>query len=77
MKKYAGGGGEGTGRALKSRHYIFVGEWAGTFFFQSSGRLVFVKMYNFMQVVVLLKMQFCGYPLFKWDLGMKIKSSYF
>ena len=54
MKKYAG-----AGAALKARHYIFVGDGEAVFFFffffQSSGRLVFVKMYNFMQVVVLLK----------------------
>ena len=58
MKKYAEGRGGGGGGALKARHYIFVGGGGAGFFFfffQSSGRLVFVEMYNFMQVVVLLK----------------------
>ena len=60
MKKYGGGGGGRRGAgALKAKHYIFV--WGGSgdggaiyiyiyFFF-----LAFVKMYNFLQVMVLLK----------------------
>ena len=45
------GGGEGfEGKAL-----YFCGGGGAVFFFQSSGRLAFVKMYNFLQVVVLLK----------------------
>ena len=31
------------------------GQVTGLFFSQSSGRMAFVKMYNFLQVVVLLK----------------------
>ena len=47
----------GGGGALKAKHYYFCGGWRGCFFFffQSSGQLAFVKMYNFLQVVVLLK----------------------
>ena len=42
--------------ALKAKHYIFVGVGRAVFFlFLSSGRLAFVKMYNPLQVVVLLK----------------------
>ena len=60
----AGGGGEagggGGGGALKAKHYIFVVVGKAVvfflfFFFQSSGRLAFVKMYNFLQVVIFLK----------------------
>ena len=46
--------------ALKAKHYIFV-EVGGAvfflffFFFQPTGRLAFVKIYNFLQVVVFLK----------------------
>ena len=41
------------------------GGWRGCFFFiffyfQSSGQLVFVKMYNFLQVMVLLKSAVCS-----------------
>ena len=51
---------------MKAKHYIFVrGVGEGFvvarmfFFFQSSGHLAFVNMYNFLQVMVLLKkMQF-------------------
>ena len=56
-KNMGAGGGEGRasgGGALKAKHYIFVGG-GGAVFFQSSGRLAFVKVYNFLQVVVLLK----------------------
>ena len=50
----AGGGGAGfEGKAL---YFLGAGSrFFFCFFFQSSGWLVFVKMYNFMQVVVLLK----------------------
>ena len=40
--------------ALKAKHYI-LWRWAGLLFFQSSGRLAFVKMHNFLQVRVFLK----------------------
>ena len=62
MKKYGGG-------ALKANHYIFVGGgglgwWRGcffcVFFFQSSGQVAFVKMYNFLQVMVLLENAVCS-----------------
>ena len=35
--------------------FFFLWRWAGLLVFQSSGRLAFVKMYNFLQVVVFLK----------------------
>ena len=48
---------------------LFIAEGECMYVYVCPGRLAFVKMYNnFLQVVVLLKMQFCGYPLFKWDL---------
>ena len=51
----------GGGGALKAKQYIFVvvGEavffFFFCFFFQTSGRLAFVNIYNFLQVVVFLK----------------------
>ena len=39
---------------LKAKHYIFVW-WGRRLFFQSSGQLAFVKMYNFLKVMVLHK----------------------
>ena len=61
MKKIWVGWGRG---ALKAKHYIFVRGWGWRgcfffFFFQSSGQLAFVKMYNFLQVMVLLKNAVC------------------
>ena len=57
---------------MKAKHYISVGV-AGLllyvffffcffvcFFFQSSGQLAFVKMYNFLQVMVVVKNAVCG-----------------
>ena len=38
----------------------FCGGWRGCFLFQSSGQLAFVKMYNFLQVMVLLKNAVCS-----------------
>ena len=55
-EKMREGGGE-RGGALKAKHYIFVG---GGRFFQFSGQLAFVKTYNFLQVVVLLKNAVCS-----------------
>ena len=57
MKKYGGGG--------LWKYYIFMGVEGGggggaVFFFQSSGQLAFVKMYNFLQVMVLLKNAVCS-----------------
>ena len=59
----------GGGGALKAKYYSFVGrgsvgggDWRGFFFFfffQSGGQLAFVKMYNFLQVMVLLKNAVC------------------
>ena len=57
-----------AGVALKAKHYIFVrGEEGGGggfffffFFFQSSGQLTIVKLYNFLQVMVLLKNAVCS-----------------
>ena len=47
--------------ALTAKHYcIFVGFGGAVFFFQSSGQLVFVKMYNFLQVMVRLKNAVCS-----------------
>ena len=43
------------------------------FFFQSSGQLAFVKMYNFLQVMVLLKIAVCSNGIC-WN---EKKSSYF
>ena len=58
------------GGALKAKHYIFVGRGGGGvaglyfffffFFFQSSEQLAFMKMYNFLQVMVLLKNAVCS-----------------
>ena len=42
-------------------------------FFQSSGQLAFVKMYNFLQMMVLLKNAVCSNEIC-WN---EIKSSYF
>ena len=57
MKKYGGGG-------LWRQSTIFLwgggGGGGGAFFFQSSGQLAFVKMYNFLQVVVFLKNAVCS-----------------
>ena len=60
-------GGRARGGALKAKHCIFVmGRGvAGLFFFvfvffQSSGQLTIVKMYNFLQVMVLLKNAVCS-----------------
>ena len=67
---------------LKAKHYnIFVGV-AGLFFFffQSSGQLAFVKIYNFLQVMVLLKNTVCSngicwnekkVPVFRRELSRK------
>ena len=60
MKNFGvGAWGRGVrGGALKAKHYSFVGGGGVLllfFFFQSSGRLAFVKMYNFLQVMDLLK----------------------
>ena len=61
MKKKISGdwGGGGGGRGFEGKTLYFCGGWRGCFFvcllFQSSGRLAFVKMYNFLQEVVLLK----------------------
>ena len=54
-----------VGRALKAKHfYIFVEGGGAVFFggegFQSRGQLAFVKMYNFLQVTVLLKNPVCS-----------------
>ena len=69
-----------------AKHYIFVGEggWRGCFFFQSIGQLAFVKMYNFLQVMVLLKNAVCSngtcwnekkkVPIFRRGLSRKKKS---
>ena len=54
MTKYGGGGFEG-----KAQYFVGGGGWQGCFFFQSSGQLAFVKMYNFLQVMVLLKNAVC------------------
>ena len=56
---------KGGGGALKAKHYyIFVGGGRAVFcccfVFQSSGQLAFVKMYNFLQVMVLLKNAVCS-----------------
>ena len=57
MKKIWGG-------ALKAKHYIFVGgRGAGLvarLYFQSSGQVAFVKMYNFLQVMGLLENAVCS-----------------
>ena len=45
------------------------------FFLQSCGQLVFVKMYNFLQVMVLLKNAVCSNGIC-WNNNKK-KSSYF
>ena len=42
-------------------------------FFQSSGQLAFVKMYNFLQVMVVLKNAICS----NWICWNEKKSSYF
>ena len=65
---------EGVG-ALKAKHYIFVGVGEGGagffffffffFFFQSSGQLAYVKMYNFLHVIVLLKNTVCSNGIWK------------
>ena len=52
MKKISGGRGGG---ALMPGKALYCGEWRDCFCFQSSGQLAFVKMYNFLQLVVLLK----------------------
>ena len=66
MRKYGGGGARKGGGALKAKHCIFVRGrgWRGWFFlflfFQSSGQLTIVKMYNFLQVMVHLKNAVCS-----------------
>ena len=50
------GGGGVEGKALL---YVYGGGGA-VFFFQSSGQLAFMKMYNFLQVMVLLKNAVCS-----------------
>ena len=64
MKKYGRGRGTGEG-GFEGKALYFRGGWGwrGCCFLcfspQSSGQLAFVKMYNnFLQVMVLLKMQF-------------------
>ena len=52
-----GGGWRGV-FAGKALIYFFRG-WRG-FFFQSSGQLAFMEMYNFLQVMVLLKNAVCS-----------------
>ena len=49
------GGGGGGGGVFEGKALYFCGGGGAVFFFQSSGRLAVVKMYNFLQVVVLLK----------------------
>ena len=57
---WKGDGGKRGGGGFNVKHYIFV-EVGGAVvvvfwgFFQSSGRLAFVKMYHFLQVVVFLR----------------------
>ena len=71
--------------ALKAKRYIFVGGGGGVarlFFLQSSGQLAFVKLYNFLQVMVLLKNAVCSngicwnekkVPIFRRGLSKKKK----
>ena len=76
----------GGGASLKAQHYIFVGGGIARLFlflfFQSSGQLAFVKMYNFLQVMVLLKNAVCSngicwnekkVPIFRRGLSRKKK----
>ena len=44
----------------KVLYFCGAGEWGAFFFFQSSGQLAFVKMYNFLQVMILLKNAVCS-----------------
>ena len=51
------------GGGFEAKHYIFF--WGGggggaVFYFQSSGQLAFVKIYNFVQVMVFLKNAVCS-----------------
>ena len=52
--------------SLKAKHYMFMGV-VGVGCFSIQWLVVFFENV-ILQVVVLLKMQFCGYPTFKWDL---------
>ena len=44
---------------MKAEHYIYIFFFL-ILFFQSSGQVAFVKMYNFLQVMVLLKNAVCS-----------------
>ena len=62
----------GEGKAL----YFCRGGGGGLFFFQFSGQLAFVKMFNFLQVMVLLKKAVCSngekkVPIFRRGLSRK------
>ena len=61
-----GGGGEGEWVALLLFIYIYCCCCFFVLFFQSSGQLAFVKIYNFLPVMVLLKNAVCSYGI-SWN----------
>ena len=74
MKNMGGGGGErGGGGAWKAKHYLFVGDGGAVVLFvvvlfNPLGGWLLWKCIIFCRCWSFSKMQFCGYPLFKWDL---------